>query len=375
MNKNYSNTEKQKYIKRYLSGESVTSISSTAKIPRSTLYAWLKEYQTKSSSIKEVSLKNFRILENKVKRLEGIIQILKKVNCTVHAPIREKLYELEKLYSEYSVHMLCDALDVPRGTFYNHLLRNKKDNTVYSKRREELRIKIQEVYDNSNQIFGAKKIAVILKNEGCIVSEVMVRSLMQEMGISSIRETSKKIYDKERKKLKNHIKQNFTAEKPNQIWVSDITYFYYNNKSYYICVIIDLYSRMVVAYKIGNKNSTQLTKSTFKKAYENRKPSNNLIFHTDRGSNYRSKVFCDYLKKLNVTQSFSKAYTPHDNSVMESFFASLKREELYRTRYRSEKEFEIAVENYIIFYNTKRPHEKNMYKTPSEKDTEYYYNH
>lgn len=215
--------------------------------------------------------------------------------------------------------MLCEALDVPRGTFYNHILRSEKDNTTYSKRREELRIKVQEIYDNSNQIFGAKKIAVILKSQGYTVSEIMVRSLMQDMGMSSIRETSKKTYDKERQKLKNRIKRNFATDKPNQVWVSDITYFYYNNKSYYICVIIDLYARMVIGYKIGNKNSTQLTKATLKKAYEFRNPGNNLIFHTDRGSNYRSKAFCDYLKKLNVTQSFSNPYTPYDNSVMESF--------------------------------------------------------
>lgn len=372
MKQKYSNTQKQKYIKRYLSGESVTSITTTSKIPRSTFYAWLKEYQTKQSNPKEISLKNFRVLENKVKRLEGIIKILKTVHCTVHSPLQEKLYELEKLYSEYTVHMLCEALDVPRGTFYNHILRSKKDNTAYSKRREELRIKVQEIYDNSNQIFGAKKITVILKSKGYIVSEIMVRSLMQDMGLSSIRETSKKTYDKERQKLKNHIKRNFDTDRPNQVWVSDITYFYYNNKSYYICVIIDLYARMVIGYKIGNKNSTQLTKTTFKKAYEFRNPGNDLIFHTDRGSNYRSKAFCDYLKKLNVTQSFSNPYTPYDNSVMESFFASLKREELYRTRYRSEREFETAIDNYMIFYNTKRPHEKNMYKTPVQKEAKYY---
>lgn len=372
MKPKYSITQKQKYINRYLSGESVASITTTSNIPRSTFYAWIKEYQARKSNPKEISLKNFRVLEIKVKRLEGIIKILKTVHCTVHSPLQEKLYELEKLYSEYTVHMLCEALDVPRGTFYNHILRNKKDNTTYSKRREELRIKIQEIYDNSNQIFGAKKIAVILKNQGYTVSEIMVRSLMQDIGLSSIRETSKKTYDKERQKLKNRIKRNFDTDRPNQVWVSDITYFYYNNKSYYICVIIDLYARMVIGYKIGNKNSTQLTKATFKKAYKFRNPGSNLIFHTDRGSNYRSKAFCDYLKKLNITQSFSNPYTPYDNSVMESFFVSLKREELYRTRYRSEREFKTAIDNYMTFYNTKRPHEKNMYKTPAQKEAEYY---
>ena len=98
----------------------------------------------------------------------------------------------------------------------------------------------------------------------------------------------------------------------------------------------------------------------------------NLIFHTDRGSNYRSKSFNDYLKSLNVTHSFSRVYIPYDNSVIESFFSSMKREELYRTKYRSKKEFRTAVDDYIIFYNERRPHQKNSYKTPLQKEQDFY---
>lgn len=79
----------------------------------------------------------------------------------------------------------------------------------------------------------------------------------------------------------------------------------------------------------------------------------------------------DYLRSLNITHSFSRAYVPYDNSVMESFFSSFKREELYRTKYRSEADFYKAVDNYIDFYNTKRPHKKLHYKTPQQKEEEY----
>lgn len=97
-----------------------------------------------------------------------------------------------------------------------------------------------------------------------------------------------------------------------------------------------------------------------------------LIFHTDRGANYRAQAFCAYLKTLGVTQSFSRAHIPYDNSVMESFFSNLKREELYRTKYRSESDFRASVDRYIDFYNQKRPHAKNGYKTPAGKEQEYY---
>ena len=150
--------------------------------------------------------------------------------------------------------MLCEALEVSRGTFYSHILRNKRDNTYYSKRREELRIKIQQVYDENKQIFGAAKIAAVLKSDGYKVSERIVRELMRDMGLISIKEESKSLYDKEQRRHKNYLNQQFDTTAPNQVWVSDVTYFNFNEKNYYICVIIDLYARMVVGYRIAYKN-------------------------------------------------------------------------------------------------------------------------
>ncbi len=140
---------------------------------------------------------------------------------------------------------------------------------------------------------------------------------------------------------------------------------------YYLCAVLDLYARRIIGYKIGFSNSTQLVRSTFQAAYKDRNPQLPLTLHTDRGSNYRSKTFCSLLRSPGVIQSFSNVHTPYDNSVMESFFSNLKREELYRTKYRSEGEFRTAVDQYMVFYNEQRPHAKNKYKTPSGKEAEY----
>ncbi len=107
-------------------------------------------------------------------------------------------------------------------------------------------------------------------------------------------------------------------------------------------------------------------------AYESRQSVLPLTFHTDRGENYRSRTFCTYLKLLNVTQAFSRAHIPYDNSVMRTFFSNLKREELYRSKYRSEYEFRKAVGKYMLFYNEQRPHAKNAYKTPLRKKLEFW---
>ena len=164
--------------------------------------------------------------------------------------------------------------------------------------------------------------------------------------------------------------QNFDASRPNEIWVSDVTYFKIKDKAYYICVVMDLFSRMVVGYGISYRNSIQLLKATFCHAYDDRHTNDGLIFHSDRGMNYRSNAMSSYLQSLNVIQSFSRAHVPYDNSVMESFFSNMKREELYRTRYRSEREFKAAVREYITFYNEKRPHKKLRYKTPKQYEDE-----
>ena len=363
-------------IKSHLTdGHSIVQISMNTGVPRSTLYNWIQQHRQKEQSQNDnsqpVTLQSIRRLEAKIQRLEGIVSILKTVQCTVHAPLSDRLNAIEQLQGQYSIHMLCEAMDISRGTFYNHILRNKRDNAWYVKRREELRLQIQEIYDDSKQIFGAQKIAAVLRNKGIKASDGFVRELMRDMGCASIRQSARNLYDKETSRYRNRVNQQFDVKKPNQVWVSDVTQFRYNEKNYYICAIIDLFARKVISYKISRRNSTQLVKLAFRQAYENRRPDTALILHTDRGSNYRSNAFCDYLKKMGVAQSFSRTHVPYDNSVMESFFASMKREELYRTKYRSEREFKEAVDSYIDFYNDKRPHARLKYKTPNQKEAEY----
>lgn len=373
MNRKCNPEQIKEYVKRYFAGEQTSEIIREAGVSKSTLYRWIKVEQEARNKKKptEFSLRKFRDLEQKVKRQAEIIEILKKVECTVQAPLQTKLREMEKLYSDYSVHALCNAMDVSRGTFYNHILRSKGDNSSYAKRRDELKDKIFEVYNEYNQIFGAAKISAVLRERGIKVSEEMTRILMRKMGLISMRDGAKDMYDHECRKYKNIIKQNFDDREPNRVWVGDVTQFRYEECTYYLSVVIDLFSRRVVGYKIGLRNSANLIKASFKMAYEDRKPEKGIIFHSDRCSNYRSKAYCEYLQKLEVQQSFSRAHVPYDNSVVESFFASLKREELYRTKYRSEREFKEGIEKYIVFYNEERPHATFRYKTPAQAEAEY----
>lgn len=122
----------------------------------------------------------------------------------------DKLYALEELYGQHSVHILCEALDVSRGMFNNHILRNKKQNTVYVQRKEELREKIQKIYDDGNQIFVSGKIMTVLKEQGIKADEKNIRLLIRDMGIKSIWQEAKSLYDKEKKRNCNCCNSSLT---------------------------------------------------------------------------------------------------------------------------------------------------------------------
>ena len=365
----YSNKEKLSIVARCQQGESIATLSNELAIPRSTLYRWLKSFPTDSAGKPlKFSYQEYTLLQRKVEKLQNIITILKSADCLVSAPLRERLHALEPFYGKYEIHTICEALDVDRGTFYNHMLRNKRENAWFEKRRQEYCQVIRDVFDEYHQVLGGEKIRTILIQRGHQISAEYVSRLMREMGLSSVRTTAKKEYLKlrEPERKKNLLQQQFTATQPNQRWVSDVSCFKLGDHYFYVCVIIDLFSRKVIAYKISKRNSTQLITATFKMAYEERQPPSGLIFHSDRGAQYTSHRFQQLLHEHNTEQSFSQPGKPHDNAVAESFFASLKKVELYRREHPSDRAFQASVASYIEFYNTKRPHRTLKNLTPCQ---------
>lgn len=266
-----------------------------------------------------------------------------------------------------AIHTLCDALCISRDTFYNYIFR-RKEVTVYDKRREEMREHIQAVFEESRQRFSANKITAVLSERGIKTTPKYVAELMREMGIASIVISSKKEYKKHLRltKKQNHLQRQFQVSEPNRFWVSDVTCFKINDKYNYVCMILDLFSRKSVAHGISPKNSTYLITSTFKRAFKERDNPQQLTFHSDQGAQYTSNALRKLLRMNKVVQSFSKSGSPYDNAVAEAFFASMKKEELYRTIYKSERQFCESVDNYIRFYNAERPHSTLNYKTPDK---------
>lgn len=240
-----------KCCSKYRSGDPVSSIVKEFEVPRSTVYYWINQYRD-VPDVNDITLK--KTLDNinrRHEKLQQICEVLKSVNCTCNAPLKTKLYELEKLYGQYSVRVLCEALDVNRSTFYNHILRNKKQDTSYVKRRRELSVAIREIYEESHGLFGSDKILSVLSDKGYHTSKQMVRELMREMGLKSLRSCAKKDYKIWNKlhESRNVLQREFHVEAPNLAWVSDCTQFVLFEKTYYLCAVLDLFSRKIVAYK------------------------------------------------------------------------------------------------------------------------------
>lgn len=137
-------------------------------------------------------------------------------------------------------------------------------------------------------------------------------------------------------------------------------------------MILDLYARRIVGYRVSRNASTNLVTATFRNAYQGRGKPKDLTFHSDRGKQYTSAAFTKLLQRNGVKQSFSATARPHDNAVAESFFATFKKEEAYRREYTSEQSFCKSVEQYIQFYNEVRPHQTLNYQTPQAFEETYY---
>ena len=369
-----NNKNKDICIKMYNDGISVKDICDKYDVPKSTMYYWIKQSNPiKSSSSNTVTMQEYTFMHRRIERLEQENQIYKLSGCTVSAPLKNKLQEIKRLKDQFSIHALCDVLQVRRSTFYYYLYRSPEI-TQLERSDAYFRPLIADIFESSQQRFGAKKIKVKLNKEGHQISARRIQRLMYEMNLTCNRKKPPRVFrpEKERQYYRNKLNREFKQSAPNRAWVSDITYYNADGKKQYICVVIDLFSRKVLACDVSVAVTASVVSATFYEAFIHRNQPENLMFHSDMGSQYTSKAFQKRLRDLGVDQSFSKPGCPYDNAVVESFFASLKKEELHRTDYENTTQLRAAVEAYIEFFNHDRPHMSLNFLTPDEYEQQYF---
>ena len=308
----------------------INKIIETYNIPKSTIYYWLKQDKEISDYYKKksVTFQDYEKLKKERDRLSLELQIFKDLHCFSDATIKEKEEAIAKYAGKYPIKAMCRLLEISKGTVYNYLFRKTKV-TQHQIRDEELKQEIFRVFKESGERFSAKKILSKLRSEGINTTMKKVQSHMSFMNLQSIQKLRK---SEKRKKDNSQYYVNkqqrvFNQAEPNKYWVSDVTEIKIDSNKFYLCVILDLFSRKVVSYRVSMQNNTNLTINTFKNGFEERGRPEGLSFHSDQGSNYTAYEFRDLLRVLKVNQSFSQKGNPYDNACMESFFSSFKREE------------------------------------------------
>jgi transposase InsO family protein len=265
--------------------------------------------------------------------------------------------------------MMCRLLEVSKSGFYAFRERPASARLI---RDEAMTLRIEEVHRESGESYGSPRIFRALKAEGMATSRKRVARLMKQQGLRGKKKgrfIATTVSASDADFAPNLLDRNFSSPAPNRVWVSDLTAIWTLEGWIYLVVILDLFSRRVVAWSMAGAPDADLCCTTLKRALEERRPARGMIHHSDRGSQYTSHDYQDLLVAHGATPSMSRRGQCWDNAVAESFFASLKAE-LGITgygAYRTHDEARFAVLRYIDgFYNCRRIHSTIGYVSPAE---------
>lgn len=276
---------------------------------------------------------------------------------------------IENHKNQFGLRWLLSKTGIFPNAYYNYLKHSKSD---YYAQKNAICDEIKEIYHELGGILGHRSMRIFLARKQIFLSKTTIHKYMnQELELHCICRRKRPGYKKghAHKIFPNLLKQNFAVEKANQIWCTDFTYILLTNGTMrYNCTIIDLYDRSVVASETGKWITSDLAIKTLEKALSSqRKSPENLILHSDQGSQFTSLQFILYCKEHKISQSMSAAGCPYDNAPMERYYNTFKAELINRFHFSTDQELNHAVSEYAYgWYNQVRPHSYNGYQTPFE---------
>jgi len=286
-------------------------------------------------------------------------------------PIHEKFIIIQTMADRYSIQMLCTLAEVSRSGYYKWLIRMQSPS---AKRLEDEQIKekVKECHEKINKIYGYRRVKTWLERKYKLhINHKRVQRLMKEMGIKAIIRKKRPNYgEKEAYVISdNHLNREFHASRPNEKWVTDITYLIFNGQRLYLSAIKDLYNNEIVCYHISRRNDLKLVIDTLKKARKKR-DVRGILLHSDRGFQYTSRQYNRLIQKYDIKASMSRKGNCWDNACMENFFSHFKSECFHLYSFRTAEEVTRAVHRYIYFYNHQRFQKKLNNLTPYEYRTQ-----
>jgi len=267
------------------------------------------------------------------------------------------------LRHEHKLSLLFEVSGMPKATYYYYI----KQRTVKDKY-SEMKEQITTIYTDNRGRLGYRRITLELHNRGCRINHKTVQRLMKSLGlICRVRMKKYKSYKGEvGEAAPNLLERDFEAPKPNQKWVTDVTEFSLFGRKLYLSPILDLCSRDLVTYTISDHPYLSLVTDMISQAFEQLPDGTNLILHSDQGWQYQHKQYQRMLKAKGICQSMSRKGNCLDNAVMENFFGLLKSELLYLQEFDSLEHFKQELNDYLDYYNNRRPKQRLKGLTPAE---------
>ena len=251
---------------------------------------------------------------------------------------------------KYSISEMCKFFEVSRSGYYDYVKR--KDIPAWDLPLAE---KIRECQEHSHNTYGYRRVQIWLERQGIHKDPKTVLRVMQKYNLlSEVRRKKYHNYTNGIYKYPNHLARDFHAERPNQKWVTDISYIKTGQGFLYLSVIRDLYDNSIVAYKTGTEQNINLVLSTIRAAKRKEKVTAELQLHSDQGLQYTSQAYYSLTKSYHITPLMSSRGNPYDNAMAENFFSILKTECIYRTKLKTYEEARLLISEYIQFYNNER---------------------
>ncbi|HIB5011334.1 TPA: IS3 family transposase [Klebsiella quasipneumoniae subsp. quasipneumoniae] len=341
-------------------GYSIAEVSERLGVSAHSLYKWLRAVKPDNNGQQAQDLLDARTeilrLKAQLKRTEEERDILKKGSAVFFKGARLKYRFINDHREIWSIVTMCRVLKVSRAGFYvwlhNPVSAGEKDN-------QRLLALIRDSYTLSGGVYGYRRIHGDLREIGEVCSRNRVAKIMRKNRIQAIHGYKVPRGTRGRPSLiaPNRVQREFTVVKPNQVWVTDITYIRTWQGWLYLAVVIDLFARNVVGWSMKPTLSRELALDALLMAVWRRKPSENVIVHSDQGSQYGSDDWQRFCRANNLAPSMSRRGNCWDNAVAESFFSSLKKERIRKRIYKTRDMARADIFDYIeVFYNRNRRH-------------------
>ena len=251
---------------------------------------------------------------------------------------------------KYTISEMCRFFDVSRSGYYDYVKRMELPDRDLPLA-EQIRTCQQEV----KQTYGYRRVHIWLERKGIYRNPKTILRIMQKYNLlSAVRRKKYQHYGDALHRYPNLLNRNFHAERPNQKWVTDISYIKTGQGFLYLSVIRDLYDNSIVSYKTGTEQNINLVLSTVREAKRKEKVTAELQLHSDQGFQYTSQAYFRLTQLYNITPSMSRRGNPYDNALAENFFSILKTECIYRAKPRTYEEARLLIGDYIHFYNYQR---------------------